>query len=219
MPRKIEITFDNRSEGFVLPINPKSVEFSQPNLNQKLTLLNIGEINLIGNRGLIPCTLSSFFPSSKSPHFKRADREPMEYISSLEKWKNSGKPVRVIISDINVNLAMAIEKFTYSIREGDGDIYYTMELSEYRFLNVPSVKVNTAVKQNGLKERPNTKTTGKTYIVKAGDSLWAIAQKVYENGAKYPSIYKANKSLLDAQNQKYKMPKYTIYAGQELTLP
>ena len=74
MARTIEITFNNRSEGFVLPINPKTFEISEQHLNQKVTLLNIGEINLIGNRGLITCSLQSFFPSSKSPHFKRADR-------------------------------------------------------------------------------------------------------------------------------------------------
>ena len=219
MARTMEITFNNRAEGFVLPINPKTFELSEQNLNQKVTLLNIGEINLIGNRGLVTCSLSSFFPSSKSPHFRRADREPMEYIGLLKKWKDSKKPVRFIVSDSDVNLAMAIEKIAYSIHEGDGDIYYTLELAEYRFLNVPTVKVQTAVKSNGLKERPNTKTTAKTYTVKSGDSLWAIAQKMYGNGSKYPDIYNANKSVIDPRNQKYKMPKYTIYAGQELTIP
>lgn len=219
MSRTIEITFNNRSEGFVLPINPKTIELSEQNLNQRITLLNIGEINLIGNRGLIACTLSSFFPSPKSPHYKRADREPMDYINSLKKWKNSKKPVRLIISDSDVNLAMAIDKISHSINEGDGDIYYTLELSEYRFLNVPSVKVEASVQSNGLKERPNTKVAPKKYVVKKGDSLWAIAKKVYGDGAKYTSIYNANKELMDTRNQKSKAPQYTIYSGQELTLP
>lgn len=219
MARTIEITFNNRAEGFVLPINPKTFELAEQNLNQKITLLNIGEINLIGNRGLVTCTLSSFFPSSKSPHYKRANREPMDYINTLKKWKNSKKPVRLIISDSDVNLAMAIEKISHSMNEGDGDVYYTLELSEYRFLNVPSVKVEASVQSNGLKERPNTKVAPKKYVVKKGDSLWAIAQKVYGDGAKYTTIYNANKELMDTRNQKGKASKYTIYSGQELTLP
>lgn len=219
MPRTIELTFNNRAEGFTLPINPKSFELSEASLNQKITLLNIGEVNLLGNRGLVMCALSSFFPSPKSPHYKRADRTPTEYISLLKKWKNSKKPIRLIISDSDVNLAMGIEKLSYSISEGDEDINYTLELAEYRFLNVPTVKVKASVKANGLKERPNTKAAPKTYTVKAGDCLWNIAQKHYGNGAKYTAIYSANQSLLDARNQKFKMPKNTIYAGQELVLP
>lgn len=219
MARTIEITFNNRAEGFVLPINPKTFELSEQNLNQKVTLLNIGEINLIGNRGLVTCSLSSFFPSSQSPHFKRAARAPMKYIGLLKKWKDSKKPVRFIVSDSDVNLAMAIEKLTYSIHEGDGDIYYSLELAEYRFLNVPAVKEASAVQTNGLKERPNTRETPKTYTVKAGDSLWAIAQRIYGSGVKYTEIYSVNKEMLDTRNRMGKMPQYTIYPGQELTLP
>lgn len=219
MERTIELTFNNREEGFTLPINPKTVEFSEANLNQKITLLNVGEINLIGNRGLISCTLSSFFPSSLSPHFKRADREPLEYIALLKKWKNSGRPIRLIVSDMGINLAMAIESLNHSANEGDKDMIYSLSLAEYRFLNVPSVKEETKVKANGLKERPNTKKPPKAYTVKKGDSLWAIAQRVYGDGAKYTAIYESNKSQLDKRNKKGKMPQYTIYPGQELTLP
>lgn len=36
------------------------------------------------------------------------------------------------------------------MREGDGDIYYTISFSEYRTLNVPSVQITTKVRNNGL---------------------------------------------------------------------
>lgn len=217
--RTIELTFDNRSEGFTLPINPKTFELSEPSLNQKATLLNIGEVNLLGNRGLITCTLSGLLPSSKSPHYKRADREPMDYIELLKKWRDSKKPIRFIVSDSNINLAMGIEKLSYTINEGDHDIYYTLELSEYRFLNVSTVKMLGAVKQNGLKDRPSTAAVPKTHLVKQGDCLWNIAQKYYGSGARYTEIYSANKGLIDERNKKYQMPQNTIYAGQELIIP
>lgn len=219
MPRTIELTFDNRSEGFTLPINPKTFELLEPNLNQKVTLLNIGEVNLLGNRGLVTCSLSSFFPSEKSPHYKRADRDPMSYISLLKKWKESKKPIRLIISDCDVNLAMGIEKLSYSPHEGDEDIYYTLELAEYRTLNVPTVKVKTSVKPNGLKERPNTKTAPKTYTVVRGDALWGVAEKTGVGGSNYKKLYSANKEIIDSKNAGTGNPQYTIYAGQVFTIP
>ncbi len=216
MERIIEITFNNREEGFILPINPPTLEISEANKNNKLDLLNIGEINLIGNRGLKSITLSSFFPSLKSK-FNKASKDPIEYKNMLEKWKNSKKPVRLIISDLGINLAVAIENLIFSMREGDEDIYYTIEFTEYRFLNVPNVSEDKAVGDNGLKERPAEKEVPLTYTVKQGDSLWAIAKKHYSDGAKYTKLYENNKTLIDSKNGN-KADKYTIYAGQVLTL-
>lgn len=211
--RSIELTFNNREEGFILPINPLSFTLSESNLNQTITILDIGDINLIGHRGLVSCTLESFFPSTNSPHYQRAEKEPMEYINQLKKWKESGKPIRMIISDSSVNLAMAIEHLSFTQNEGDNDIYYTLELLEYRFLNVPSVDTttNTTVESNGLKDRPNDEIQPTTYTVKSGDSLWAIATRIYGNGSDYTKIYEANTNIISKPE--------LIYAGQELIIP
>jgi len=49
------------------------------------------------------------------------------------------------------------------------------------------------------------------YTVKPGDTLWAIAQSYYGDGAKYPVIFEANRDLLKDPNK--------IYPGQVLTIP
>lgn len=45
--RIIELSYNNHEEMFNLPINPSEFEFSEAQNNQKITLLNIGEVNLI----------------------------------------------------------------------------------------------------------------------------------------------------------------------------
>ena len=59
--RIIELSYNNHEEMFNLPINPSEFEFSETQNNQKITLLNIGEVNLIGHRGLV---IVQFFPVS-----------------------------------------------------------------------------------------------------------------------------------------------------------
>lgn len=218
--RIIELSYNNHQEAFTLPINPQEFEFTEAQNNQRITLLNIGEALLIGNRGPVSGTLSSFFPSPKSPFARLASMEPMEYIAMLKKWKDSGQPIRVIISDCDFNLAMGIDNLSTHHREGDEDVYFSLTLTEYRFLNIPVVQTTATAKlANGLKDRPNSSdmgggsgtTNARTHLVKSGETLWGIAKKYYGNGAQYRKIFQANTDILKNPN--------LIYAGQKLVIP
>lgn len=57
----------------------------------------------------------------------------------------------------------------------------------------------------------STAPTAKTYTVKAGDSLWAIAAKYYGKGADYYKIFDSNMDKINNPN--------LISVGQVLTLP
>lgn len=221
--RVIELSVNNRQEVIELPINPATVEFTEKQLNQVITLLNTGEVNLKGERGLKYTKLSSFFPSEKSPFYHYADRIPSKYISLLEEWKTSKAVVRVIITDMRINLAMLIDELDYSMREGDEDIYYTITLSEYRTLNVPSVQMGTKVRSNGLLERPNPTAAGETHTVISGDTLWGISKQYYGSGSLYPKIYGANSVTIEASAKAHGKSSsengHWIYSGDVYSIP
>lgn len=50
-----------------------------------------------------------------------------------------------------------------------------------------------------------------TYEIQKGDTLWAIAQKYYGNGASYPKIVEANQPMIKDADE--------IYPGQVLRIP
>ena len=195
--RVIELSVNNRKEVIELPINPPSVEFTEKQLNQAITLLNIGEANLKGERGLKYTKLSSFFPSEKSPFYKNAKKKPDKYVAMLQEWKTTKAVVRVIISDMKINLAMLIDDFTYSMREGDGD--------------------------NGLLSRPAPAAAGGSYTVVGGDTLWGISKQKYGNGSSYPKIYNANNGTIEASAKKHGKSSsdngHWIYPGDVYTIP
>ena len=221
--RVIELSVNNRKEVIELPVNPPSVEFTEKQLNQAITLLNIGEANLKGERGLKYTKLSGFFPSEKSPFYKNAKQKPEKYVAMLQEWKTTKAVVRIIISDMKVNLAMLIDDLAFSMREGDGDIYYTLSLSEYRTLNVPSVQITTKVRSNGLLSRPASGASGGNYTVVSGDTLWGIAKQKYGNGSSYTKIYNANSGIIESSAKKHGKSSsengHWIYPGDVYTIP
>lgn len=75
-------TDDGRWE---LPVNPKEISVTQDSKDKTIDLLNVGEFNVPGNRGLIKISLSTFLPDSSSPFYKGVD--PEQIISSVKKAK------------------------------------------------------------------------------------------------------------------------------------
>ena len=231
--RTIELSVNNRQEFLKLVVNPASVEFTDVQNNQQINLMEVGTALLLGNRGLIGTTLESFFPSSESPFYKRhgGTRTPQECKALIKKWKDKGMIVRLIISDMDINLAMAVNSFTTTHREGDNDIYFNLELIEYKTLNVPTVKVSTKVKSS-ITKRPATSSKkasssgssgGRSYTIKGSDTLWAIATRYYGNGAQYTKIYNANKNTIESAAKAHGFSSsqngHWIWAGTTLTIP
>jgi len=58
---------------------------------------------------------------------------------------------------------------------------------------------------------PDNEEPGRTYTVKSGDTLWAIAAEMYGSGGKYMKIFEANTNILENPDR--------IKPGQVLVIP
>lgn len=191
-----------------LPILPESFELTVDNLNSVVNVNAIGDINLIGKTGLKEISFSSFFPV-QDYYFNEYSNpmKPFQFISKLESWRLSGKPVRVIVTRTHINLEMAIESFNYGERDGTKDVYYTITFKEYKRL-----KTKTVAKVPQPKRPVKPKPKNKTYIVKRGDNLWNIAKKKYGKGSEWRKIYNRNKKVIGSNPN-------LIYPGQKYVIP
>ena len=206
------LSFNNLEQQLRLPVIPSSFEITQRHNNTVVNITNLGEINLIGKSGLVAMTIQSFFPS-KPYYFCKYQGFPLpfECVKLIQAWKNSGKPIRVIITGTPINYAMAIESFNYSESDGTGDVYFTLDLKEYVF--VKAVKPQVKVTNNGTKvfiptTKRETKTIPKSYTVKKGDTLYGIAKKLTGNASNAKAIAQRNK-IKDINK---------IYPGQVLVI-
>ena len=190
------LSFNNNEERIRLPVIPSSFEVSIPHQNTTVNITNLGEINLIGKTGLISMTIESFFPNQQYNFCLYNEfPKPYECINLLLKWKNSGKPIRVIVTGTPINYAMAIENLTYSEVDGTGDVYFSLELKEYKFISTTTGQTTTT-KNGTTLTTPNTtrevKSSPDFYVVKQGDTLWLIAKKLTGDGSNYKAIAQKN---------------------------
>lgn len=156
-------------------------------------------------------TIESFFPNQQYNFCLYKDiQKPYEYIKQLIKWKNSGKPIRVIITGTPINYAMAIENLTYSEVDGTGDVYFSLELKEYKFISTTGQ--TTTTKNGTTLTTPTTtreiKSPFNSYVVKQGDTLWLIAKKLTGDGSNYKAI--ASKNNITNPDK--------VYVGQKLVI-
>lgn len=192
-------------EALQLPVKPTDFNVTVAHRNTVVNVIQLGDINLLGKTGLRDVSLSSFFPA-KSYNFSinSVIKEPITCVNTLENWRNSGKPVRVIITDV-LNMEATIESFTWGERDGTGDIYYTIALKEYKKIkNKKSTATISTVPETTRETKDPDSNAGTTYTVKEGDSLWAISKKYYGDGSQYTKIYEANKDKIRDPNLIYK---------------
>ena len=121
-------------------------------------------------------------------------KKPEECIELITKWKEMRKPVRVIITDSPVNMAMGIQSFNYYEQDGSRDIYYELSFVEYKDLNTPLANNDKQIKEEtGLKERAENEENAKAKSKLAkGADLLDKAKKLYGDYSKWRSIVQSN---------------------------
>lgn len=150
----------NGVQSLILPVTPWKYKIQSGQSNKVLEILDTGEALLFGNTKLKRLSFECFFPRlyHEYPFISGDDfREPEACVDLLTKWKEAKQPVRVIITDAPVNLQMAIMTFNWQERDNTRDIYYELEFTEHRELNVKNANNQQVVDSlTGLRERKNT---------------------------------------------------------------
>ena len=155
--RTVKLSCENVD--LTLPVTPWKYSVTTAQNNKVVDILDSGEALLFGNIKLKTLKFSCFFPNQERHEghkFLVGDNySPNECVDQILKWKESKKPVRVIITDSPVNMMMAIMHFNYNEKDFTRDIWYEISFTEYRELNTPTANNDKEIDENtGLKNRP-----------------------------------------------------------------
>lgn len=176
---------------FELAVNPPEISVTQDNKDKTIDLLNVGEINVPGKRGLIKVALAIFLPDKNSPFYTGCP--PERIIQAVKKAKNGQKSLRIIISGSDVNTLFTVSSMNEIYKEGQSDIYISWSFVELRDLNTGQVaSFVRRYTDTGLCTRNTRRSVPKAVTVQSGDTLWNLARRYYDNGSRWKDIALAN---------------------------
>ena len=205
------------------PIAPSSLELKISNQNDTVQLINEGEVNLLKKAGLTEISFELLLPNQKYPFaiYKDGYKSAKYFLDYIEKLKTNQKPFQFIVTRtfpngkmiFDTNMKVSLEEYSIKEDKEDGfDVIVEIELKQYRDYGTKICNVSfTKTKATIINNRTSNKEVAKTYTVKKGDCLWAVAKKLYGKGSRYTDIYNANKDKITNPN--------LIYPGRVLTIP
>ena len=220
----MEIYLGTDTDKIRFPVVPSTIGVSRSNNIDTQSVLKLGEVPIFNGTSLKTIELTSFFPNQEYSFCDYTGfMKPYEFSDKIQKWLYEGKPLRIIVTDSPTNMQCLIQQFDTVEQDGTRDLYFTLNLLEYRPIEVPNLNNNNQSNnsnnsQNISRPSENNDSSNsnqqKTHKVVKGDSLWAIAQKYYGKGSLYPKIKEANKSKYPslAKNN-------IIYPKWELIIP
>ena len=213
------------------PVAPSKLQIKINGNDKTLTLINEGEVSILKKAKLTEVSFDILLPNVQYPFamYKSGFRNAKYFLEQLEQMKIKQKPFQFIVTRtlpngkmlFDTNLKVALKDYQIKEDANEGfDVVVNINLRQFKVFGTKTCKIKKSGKKAIIEKKETrsaenspapTPSTTKTYTVKKGDCLWAIARKFYGNGSKYPAIANANKGKIKSPN--------LIYPGQVLTIP
>lgn len=192
-----------------IPILPEMYTLDYGNRVQTTDIAGLGEISLRTDRAALRVSFSSYFPNPNDPWIEPYVAPNYRTLKSsmwrflFKNFLDTEKPIQIVFVGTPVNFHCRCDHFEIMEEGGAvGELNYNISFVEHRETGVEKVNVNP---DTGVAELPpqeprrlDTRIAPATYELKPGDSLAAIAKKIYgtDDAQTVQAIYHANKEQL-----------------------
>lgn len=191
-------------ESVTFPVSPPSFKVSNAYNNSTINVNSLGDINMLGKRGLTTIKFSSFFPAQAYDDIVNTTPDsPYSYVEKINSFAQKGQPCKLAISNTNINLNVSIDTFDYNEKDSTSDVYFSISLREYRYVLPNSNKLNNTT---GLASRVAEERKEKVINWYPGMDLMDVAAQsvgqffpIDEQDAKQLSVFK---TLVKTKNLK-----------------
>ena len=197
--------FQYKDDVIELPITPPELSIKVGSNNEKVSLINGGDINILKSPTLTEVEFEARFPMRQYP-YGRQFVDFQYYFDFFKDLKENKKMFRFIVyrlGDWDTNLLMALEEMNFKEDHDEGDdviIEFSLrQAKEYGVKTLTSDKPTSTSTASGDKRdttnAPNTRDT--EYAIKDTDTLVALAKKYYQDEKMADALYIHNRLAIE----------------------
>lgn len=215
----------NGSREIRVPILPEQIKIKSGEAAfASYDIMNKGEVVVPTGVGLSSYSWESEFPGKNRTDkslMRGSWKDPASYHNILEDWKRKGTALNLLVTGFPINKDVYLKTYSFTAAGAFGDITYEVEFVENRNVAISNTSATKKSGTNSTQKRSSEKVT--SYTIKSGDTLWAIAQKFLGSGAKWETIYNANKEIIEQTAKKRGLSSsnrgWWIFPGVKISIP
>lgn len=185
-----------------IPVNPEEPVIQRPTNHKKYEVLGLGEIVVPKKPSLKTVSWECFFPQDTGASYVNSGaREPEYYVDFFEKALEKEQVGRLVITrsgSYDTNMKCLVASFETKDRGGEpGDVYYSLELEEYRPYGPETLAVITAP---AAADSPEVEISAQapraveTPVLRAGAQVMVNGEYCYDSQGSRPHGTAANLS-------------------------
>lgn len=220
----------SRGGKFTFPSLPESIQVKYGAKYQSFDILSQGTVKVPKGTEVSEFTWNGVFfgeskkeePIVKKKHWK----SPRACVNILNEFMMSGKVLNLIVTKTWINEDVTISSFQPKAVGAYGNIEYSITFVQKKQLKVYTtneLKVASFVKKTRERTDTAVQTSGSTYEVRYGDTLYKIAQSELGSSEKWVSIYDLNADVIEQTAKAHGFSSsdhgHWIFPGEILTLP
>ena len=218
----------------MFPSLPAEVSVKNGANYQSYKIIGLGAVKIPKGTNCEEISWESYFygRSKVGEPMMLAFQAPQRCVKILERFRDSGTPLRLMATGIGINRDVTISNFQWTPYGGHGNIRYQITFTQWRDLRVkvlkeadtktdaPVTAVNNVEDTPEERPEPDPPTN---YTIVSGDTLWSIAQRNYGAGTDWQKIYEANSEVIEAAARTHGFSSSDhgnrIWPGTALTIP
>lgn len=230
------IPIGNSGSRFVFPALPEQIQGKSAAKYQNFDVISKGTVKVPKGTdvGEISWNGEFFGVSKRSEAIVRKNdwREPVECVKILNDFIKNETVLNLIVTETWINMDVTISSFQPTVYGAYGNIRYSisfvekkpLEIYDTNELKIAAFVRKTRPRNSGVSSGAggNGGSGGGTYVVKKGDTLSGIAQKMCGGAGNWQAIYNANAASIEATAQSRGMSSsdhgHWIFPGMTLTL-
>lgn len=186
----IFLTDYKTSKTIQLPVNPAALKLKLEGDNKSQSVVNLGEINRLGNLKLVGTTIESTLPCDVATYVADDNlQDPQFYIDFIKKIQKAKGHMQFVVANTKISMPMTVENFEYGFADGyDEEYVYTLDLKQYR--EFAATKISKSKKKKKSKKGKKRISPPKKFGV--GSSVVVNGRLYMDSNGNGAGVYEKN---------------------------